>query len=104
MTSPNENRKGLSAPAPVRGDGDRQGSKPVSHTPEMSRAQPRKGEQGTYQSLSGAVVPFVVHRVEGKLCYATYGEDDIPRPFIWRHSDGLNKLHDWPSKARGEPA
>lgn len=59
---------------------------------------PRVGTRGTYQSMHGNVVGFTVKSIEGNLCYADY-DNGTRGPFIWRFSDGLNALHDWPGKS-----
>lgn len=60
--------------------------------------KPRVGSIGTYRSPFDGLQTFVVVRVDGNLCYARYGDDKDAQPFIWRHKDGLNSLHDWPGK------
>jgi len=66
---------------------------------------PKKGTRGTYQSMHGGIVGFVVSSVDGNLCYAVYATapDAKPAPFIWRFRDGLNDLHDWPGKPVAAP-
>lgn len=70
---------------------------------------PQKGQRGTYHKFIGGgeisstpVDEFLVHRVEGSLCYAIYDKDPTgtPSPFIWRFAGGrnLNRLHFWPGK------
>jgi hypothetical protein len=55
--------------------------------------KPRKGQTVTYEGRSG-----IVQKVEGTLCWVLY--DGMPEStFIWCFHDGLNKLHDWPTKA-----
>jgi hypothetical protein len=53
--------------------------------------RPRKGDKLSYKGQPKGIVT----RVEGNLCYVdAYGE----APFIWCFRDGLNNLHDWPSR------
>lgn len=62
-------------------------------------SRPRAGDPVIYRSpVRGTVIGEVV-RVEGNLCWTDYGDGE-PGPFIWAFGDGLNKLHDWPTKAR----
>jgi hypothetical protein len=61
--------------------------------------RPRVGEPISYK---GELVGHVT-RVEGSLCFRSY-PDGEPLPFIWCFNDGLNALHDWPSKAGGKIA
>jgi hypothetical protein len=56
--------------------------------------KPRIGQPITYK---GEVVG-VVTRVDGNLCWRSYPNGES-LPFIWRFSDGVNALHDWPTKA-----
>jgi hypothetical protein len=67
---------------------------------EMHKAsRPRKGQTVSYR---GQVVGVVDH-VDGSLCWVRYHDSKKETlPFIWCFSEGLNKLHDWPTKA-GEP-
>lgn len=67
----------------------------MSKTSELfNDRKPRVGDPVTYE---GAVVGKVL-RLEGNLCWCDYAEHG-PLPFIWRFSDGLNALHDWPGKS-----
>jgi hypothetical protein len=54
--------------------------------------RPRKGDPVKYGEKTGMVTS-----VEGEICWVDYpkGTDS----FIWCFKDGLNKLHDWPTKA-----
>lgn len=56
---------------------------------------PRKGERITYEGREVGNVS----KVEGDICHVLY-DTGITHQFIWRHPDGLNTLHDWPSKPR----
>jgi hypothetical protein len=58
-------------------------------------SKPRKGDPISYR---GEVIGSV-HRVEGALCWTAYSDGSDPLPFIWCFSDGLNAMHDWPTKA-----
>jgi hypothetical protein len=61
--------------------------------------KPRVGDTVTYQ---GEPVGKVT-RVEGNLCWRSY-PDGESLPFIWRFRDGLNTMHDWPGKPKGQNA
>lgn len=60
----------------------------------MSAHKPSKGDPITY----GGRVVGNVQRVDGNLCWTDYGNGEV-LPFIWRFTDGVNALHDWPNKA-----
>jgi hypothetical protein len=60
-------------------------------------SKPRKGEPITYR---GALVG-TVSSVDGNLCWVNYYRGE-PAPFIWRFKDGLNNMHEWPSKQQKE--
>ena len=65
-------------------------------------SKPQANTRGTYQTPHmDKPEGFTIKRVEGNLCYAVYDHhtDGVTQPFIWRFKDGLNKYHDWPSKA-----
>lgn len=67
--------------------------------------KPRVGTRGTYNSPVFGDVGFEVVRVEGNLCWVRY--DNLPSavdPFIWKHPDRLNNLHDWPGKTTEQEA
>ena len=60
---------------------------------------PKAGTRGTYQSPYEGETGFDVIRVEGNLCWVKYDRwPNETQPFIWRHPDGLNSLHDWDGK------
>lgn len=61
--------------------------------------RPRKGDPIAYR---GEIVGNVT-RVEGGLCFRSY-PDGESMPFIWCVGDGLNALHDWPTKGDGPDA
>lgn len=63
---------------------------------ETSGAAPRKGQRITYEGRDVGVVS----KVEGDICHVLWDKDGITHQFIWRHPDGLNTLHDWPTKPR----
>lgn len=52
--------------------------------------KPCKDDPVTYRGEPAGAVT----RVEGNLCWTTTAD----APFIWRFKDGLNELHDWPTK------
>lgn len=55
---------------------------------------PRAGQDITYRGkLHGKAI-----RVEGNLCWMNFNDGSEAAPFIWRFKDGLNNLHDWPTK------
>lgn len=56
--------------------------------------KPRAGQDVTY---SGRIAGKVV-RVEGNLCWTAYDFGET-LPFIWCFVEGLNTLHDWPTKS-----
>lgn len=58
---------------------------------------PRSGETITYTQRDGTSIQAKAVRVEGNLCWTDYGNGDV-EPFIWRFAEGLNTLHDWPSR------
>jgi hypothetical protein len=60
--------------------------------------RPQSGQSIVYQSLSGKLLKGVVVRVEADLCWTKYEGSEKIEPFIWRFKDGLNTLHDWPTK------
>jgi hypothetical protein len=58
-------------------------------------SRPRKGQQITYRGK-----PYgTVASVEGGLCFVRREGEHEALPFIWCFHDGLNTLHDWPTKA-----
>jgi hypothetical protein len=63
-------------------------------------SRPRKGDLITYRGE----VTGTVHRVEGALCWNAYSDGRDPLPFIWCFKDGLNALHDWPTKIGNKTA
>lgn len=54
--------------------------------------KPQVGQPVTYRGEHVGTV----QRVDGNLCWVNYPTGT--EPFIWRFNDGLNQLHDWPSK------
>lgn len=58
-------------------------------------SRPRKGDPVSYRGQPAGHVLSV----EGALCWVSYTKG--PDPFIWCFKDGLNSLHDWPTKAHG---
>ena len=58
--------------------------------------RPRVGDTIAYRGEPVGVVT----RVENGLCWRTY-PDGESLPFIWCFRDGLNNLHEWPTKAEG---
>jgi hypothetical protein len=58
----------------------------------FSANRPRKGDTVSYQGKKFGIVSSV----EREICWVDYpsGTDC----FIWCFKDGLNKLHDWPTK------
>jgi|GEM_PF-3417679 hypothetical protein len=69
---------------------------PYSTLLELRR--PRAGHEVTYKSGSGRLIKAIVVKVEGNLCWVKYDGKDEAQPFIWRFKEGLNTLHDWPTK------
>lgn len=61
---------------------------------KFSTHRPRVGDRIAYKGLPHGSVSSV----EGALCWVKYDDGSQPAPFIWCFRDGLNKLHDWPSK------
>ena len=55
--------------------------------------KPLKGQQVKYRGE----VAGTVQAVEGNLCWVDYLTGT--NPFIWRFREGLNSLHDWPTKS-----
>jgi hypothetical protein len=65
--------------------------------------KPRLGEVVTYRPGYGRPeTTGVVVSVEGNLCWTKYEGQEKALPFIWRFAEGLNTLHDWPSKHSDE--
>ncbi len=62
--------------------------------------RPRKGDPIAYQ---GQIMGNVTN-VEGELCYWTETGRKDRDSFIWCFGDGLNALHDWPTKGDGPDA
>jgi hypothetical protein len=62
--------------------------------------RPRVGDQVRYSGPDHVRVS-VVTRVEGNLCYCDGEADGL---FIWAFADGVNALHDWPTKAGAKVA
>lgn len=60
---------------------------------------PRVGTRGVYKLEGRDPVGFLVKEIEGNLCYADY-DNGVRGPFIWKHPEGLNLLHDWPGKPK----
>lgn len=59
-------------------------------------SRPRKGDLVTYRGqVAGKVLS-----VEGELCWVDYPNG--ANPFIWCFKDGLNNLHEWPTKTAKE--
>lgn len=57
--------------------------------------RPRKGDKITYRGQPAGTV----ERIEDALCYRVpEGGGPSELGFIWCFKDGLNNLHDWPSK------
>ena len=48
----------------------------------------------TYESI---ISRGQITNVMGNLCYVRYGDEESC-PFIWCFKDGLNILHNWPTK------
>ena len=68
----------------------------------FASSRPRKGHPVTYQCKPGVTWSGCVEKVEGDICHVKY--PDLPGScFIWRFKDGLNTLHDWPTKAGAQP-
>jgi hypothetical protein len=68
----------------------------------FASSRPRKGQTVTYANRPGETWSGCVEKVEGDLCHVKYPG----RPtsvFIWRFKDGLNTLHDWPTKVGDLP-
>jgi hypothetical protein len=61
---------------------------------KFAASRPRVGQVISYR---GEPVGKVTN-VEGGLCWRSY-PDGESLPFIWCFNDGLNALHDWPTKA-----
>ena len=61
---------------------------------KFATSRPRVGQTIVYR---GEPVGRVTS-VDGNLCWRTY-PDGESLPFIWAFHDGLNALHDWPTKA-----
>ena len=61
---------------------------------KFKKYKPVSGYRFKYRDMPGGVIV----RVEGNLCWAKYDGQDEVLPFIWAFKDGLNKLHDWPTK------
>lgn len=57
--------------------------------------RPRVGDPVTYE---GRVVG-TVSSTEGNLCWCAY--ETGTAPFIWCFKDGLNAMHEWPTKQDG---
>lgn len=61
--------------------------------------RPRVGDPVTYRGK----ITGMVARVEGALCWNKYNDNHEcageTLPFIWCFREGLNTLHDWPTKA-----
>lgn len=68
-------------------------------TEQFARSRPRVGDPITYQGK----VNGRVHSVEDNLCWNAYADGRGPLPFIWRFKDGLNAMHDWPTKHPDDP-
>lgn len=47
----------------------------------------------------GGIEVGIVRKVEGEICYLEQGQGTV---FIWAFTDGLNNLHEWPTRAGGE--
>ena len=67
---------------------------------ELDHCAPRVGDQVIYRSIGGRIKKGTVTAIRGNLCDVDYGEGQSPEDtgFIWRFRDGLNNLHDWPTK------
>lgn len=65
-------------------------------TPEdkFRDSRPRIGDRITYRGKPHGTVSSV----EGALCYVAFDVGGQNAPFIWCFRDGLNKLHNWPSR------
>jgi len=68
----------------------------MDNTERLSVYKPLKNEPVYYR---GAMIGRVA-RTEGNLCWV----DTADGLFIWAFKDGLNAMHDWPSKAGGPVA
>lgn len=66
---------------------------------KFSASRPRKGDPVAYRGNPAGTV----QSVERELCWVNYGGGKS-EPFIWAFRDGLNNLHDWPSKEPGRNA
>lgn len=63
---------------------------------EIYRAyRPRIGDPVIY----GGKIAGKVTSIDGNLCWCSYATGNAP--FIWCFRDGLNALHDWPTKQGG---
>ncbi len=60
---------------------------------KFASSRPRVGQIVSYR---GEAVGKVTS-VEGALCWRSY-PDGESLPFIWCFGDGLNALHDWPTR------
>jgi hypothetical protein len=55
---------------------------------------PTKGQRGIYTHHKLGEIKFVVHSIDGNLCWAEYDNDKgNVQPFIWRFKDGYNTMH-----------
>jgi hypothetical protein len=64
---------------------------------QYKASRPRKGHLVTCYDWDGHLVSWgAVTSVEGSICY--YETKAGPTCFIWCFQEGLNKLHDWPTK------
>jgi hypothetical protein len=70
----------------------------MTHPHEIYRnSRPRKGDPISYKGKPAGHVTSV----EGNLCWCSYaGGESLP--FIWCFHDGVNALHDWPTKVDKE--
>jgi len=66
---------------------------------DFEKNRPQPGEHVTYETARIALTDRGhVVRTEGDICYCRLPQSTNETSFIWRHPDGLNTLHDWPSK------
>lgn len=62
----------------------------MKNTRHLEPYRPRKGEPVSYRGEPAGLVG----RTEGNLCWIE-GSD---APFIWAFHDGVNAMHEWPSR------
>lgn len=69
----------------------------MSPDEKYAAQKPRKGDIIICREVAVGTVTCV----EGTFCWRTYPNGES-LPFIWCFNDGLNTLHDWPSKRRSQ--